>query len=452
MAVSKRLRFEILRRDNHTCYYCGRKPPEVELTIDHVLPQALGGTDDATNLVTCCKECNSGKTSVAPGSALVARVDEDALRWSAAMQAAIVKAGEDHDAVAAYRNQFLEAWNDYKQPAPLDENWRISVETFRTRGLPLEILVDAAHRAMARSNIGRDSKFKYMCGIAWSKVTDIEQDARRILKAETADEDDETRDPTLAEELLPLLGQHVVERYLAERVQFHAEYGEEEDAEPTKAELEREAIVMALYDLDGERIRLWRAVESLLTLGPAKPVWDAMDAARAALIRDGIDPNAPDGSSEGRFWHRTAVLFIDAQAEDFMAALDDNERAEWIRYAHSYKGPSLDGWGGKPSEQRVAQLAGKLALERLAGWRPVEMCNRRGEHIVACPERGTSRIALSGCAECGIKPSPAGLGMLVCDGHLEDAVSNGLIDVADHTITVTDFVVLEPQETEEAPF
>lgn len=54
MSVSKRLRFEILRRDNHACRYCGATAAEGPLTIDHVLAVALGGTDEASNLVTAC--------------------------------------------------------------------------------------------------------------------------------------------------------------------------------------------------------------------------------------------------------------------------------------------------------------------------------------------------------------------------------------------------------------
>src|SRR6185369_3226628 len=62
MAVSKRLRFEILRRDNHTCRYCGRSAPEVKLTVDHVKPEALGGRTEPDNLVAACSDCNAGKT------------------------------------------------------------------------------------------------------------------------------------------------------------------------------------------------------------------------------------------------------------------------------------------------------------------------------------------------------------------------------------------------------
>lgn len=36
MAVSKRTRFEVLRRDGHICQYCGEKAPDVTLHVDHV--------------------------------------------------------------------------------------------------------------------------------------------------------------------------------------------------------------------------------------------------------------------------------------------------------------------------------------------------------------------------------------------------------------------------------
>src|SRR5438045_4098958 len=68
--ISKRLRYEILRRDNHACRYCGATAPDTPLTVDHVVPTALGGGDDPTNLVTACADCNGGKTSTTPGAEL----------------------------------------------------------------------------------------------------------------------------------------------------------------------------------------------------------------------------------------------------------------------------------------------------------------------------------------------------------------------------------------------
>lgn len=60
-ALSKRIRFEVFKRDSFTCQYCGRKAPEVVLQVDHIEPRAEGGEDSILNLVTSCADCNSGK-------------------------------------------------------------------------------------------------------------------------------------------------------------------------------------------------------------------------------------------------------------------------------------------------------------------------------------------------------------------------------------------------------
>ncbi len=55
------LRWQVIARDAFTCCYCGRKPPEVTLQVDHRVSVRDGGTDDLDNLVTACRECNGGK-------------------------------------------------------------------------------------------------------------------------------------------------------------------------------------------------------------------------------------------------------------------------------------------------------------------------------------------------------------------------------------------------------
>jgi hypothetical protein len=63
-ALSKKLRFEVFKRDSFKCRYCGRSPLDhpVILELDHVIPHCDGGRDDIVNLVTACKDCNSGKS------------------------------------------------------------------------------------------------------------------------------------------------------------------------------------------------------------------------------------------------------------------------------------------------------------------------------------------------------------------------------------------------------
>lgn len=43
------------------CYYCGKKVPPAELTMDHKIPLARGGASTKSNLVPACKACNTAK-------------------------------------------------------------------------------------------------------------------------------------------------------------------------------------------------------------------------------------------------------------------------------------------------------------------------------------------------------------------------------------------------------
>ncbi len=52
-------RREILRRDHHTCQYCGSSK---HLTLDHVIPRSRGGKHTWDNVVTACEKCNSKKS------------------------------------------------------------------------------------------------------------------------------------------------------------------------------------------------------------------------------------------------------------------------------------------------------------------------------------------------------------------------------------------------------
>ncbi|HUD44129.1 MAG TPA: HNH endonuclease [Patescibacteria group bacterium] len=61
IGLSKSIRFEVLKRDKFICQYCGGKAPTVILQIDHIEPVAKGGSNDITNLITSCFDCNSGK-------------------------------------------------------------------------------------------------------------------------------------------------------------------------------------------------------------------------------------------------------------------------------------------------------------------------------------------------------------------------------------------------------
>lgn len=54
-------RRNLYRRDRNTCQYCGRRFPSEELSIDHVVPRALGGKSTWENCVVACTRCNTRK-------------------------------------------------------------------------------------------------------------------------------------------------------------------------------------------------------------------------------------------------------------------------------------------------------------------------------------------------------------------------------------------------------
>ena len=60
--ASPKRRYELLKKYDYTCQYCGREAPYVELEIDHIVPLSKGGTNKIENLIVSCWECNIGKS------------------------------------------------------------------------------------------------------------------------------------------------------------------------------------------------------------------------------------------------------------------------------------------------------------------------------------------------------------------------------------------------------
>jgi 5-methylcytosine-specific restriction endonuclease McrA len=51
----------VFERDRYCCPSCGQTNQQTELTIDHIIPLAKGGSNDISNLQTLCRRCNSRK-------------------------------------------------------------------------------------------------------------------------------------------------------------------------------------------------------------------------------------------------------------------------------------------------------------------------------------------------------------------------------------------------------
>jgi hypothetical protein len=56
--ITPGLKMKVLERDDFTCKHCKARK---NLTVDHILAVANGGTDDFDNLQTLCMSCNLAK-------------------------------------------------------------------------------------------------------------------------------------------------------------------------------------------------------------------------------------------------------------------------------------------------------------------------------------------------------------------------------------------------------
>lgn len=191
MPVTKRLRFEILRRDNHACRYCGASAPETALVVDHVVPVALGGSDEPTNLVAACAPCNSGKSATPADAAIVADVQADALRWSRAMAIAVSAQKIELDSRILFRKMFRdEIWDtwtyEYKgerKTVPLPDGWQDSIDRFYMAGIEEVEFREAVRLAMTRA---KKDEFRYMCGVMWRLISERRDIAMEIVRGEEA--------------------------------------------------------------------------------------------------------------------------------------------------------------------------------------------------------------------------------------------------------------------------
>lgn len=257
MAVSKRLRYEILRRDNHACRYCGASAPSATLTVDHVLPTALGGDDKPDNLVAACGPCNSGKTSSAPDAPIVADVTQAAVQWAQAMALAAQEAMNDSANREKALKDFLAAWRRRSGPE-LPEDWRGSIDSLIAAGLPPTQLAECVNIAMDRDSVTDARRFKYTCGVAWRKIDKLRERAKEL--AGITDADDGLDAPATALDtskgLLSILDENEREIHLDG---VRAEHGDQPDVV-----LHYRAAEAAVEQLTWERFALQQAVRELL--------------------------------------------------------------------------------------------------------------------------------------------------------------------------------------------
>ena len=170
-AISKKVRFDIFKRDLFTCQYCGAHPPKVILHVDHIVPVAEGGGNEDTNLITACDTCNLGK------SATPLTEVPDSLQKRAADVSERESQIKGYSAVMAKMRARIEgeSWEvaeifmDHFGDTGIRRDWFSSVKTFVEK-IGVHECMRAMEKAASKRPHSKGQCFWYFCGICWNVV------------------------------------------------------------------------------------------------------------------------------------------------------------------------------------------------------------------------------------------------------------------------------------------
>ena len=170
-AIGKKLRFEIFKRDEFSCVYCGATPPSVILQIDHIHPIAEGGSNHIDNLITSCQSCNIGK-----GANLLSNIPQ-----SLKDKANLVKEKEaqlkgyyevmqmQKDRIDAEMWKIADVIDSGSPQSGMRTDWLQSIKRF-LKNLGFYEVLDAAEIARSKYQFGGKKTFLYFCGICHNRM------------------------------------------------------------------------------------------------------------------------------------------------------------------------------------------------------------------------------------------------------------------------------------------
>lgn len=177
MAISKRLRFEILKRDEFRCVYCGATPKEQELQVDHVIPKVLGGQDTPENLATACEPCNSGKSSSSASEEMIAAIDLAVSARQAAQSRiadAVIVYAEELD---AFEDEIQSIWEFHVPQYRRDRvpRWDLArISDWHRDRVPFS-LIEYGLRVAVQADVPWASKSAYAAAVVRNKIQEVER-------------------------------------------------------------------------------------------------------------------------------------------------------------------------------------------------------------------------------------------------------------------------------------
>jgi len=171
MSISKKLRFEVFKRDGFTCQYCGRTPPEAILEVDHFKPKSKKGKDDINNLVTSCFDCNRGKSNRE-----VSQLPPTLIENIEVIKEKEIQVAEYNKLLSKIKsretrmiNKIANIYKQYFAEHELTNQFKEGSLRNFIKLLPYTEVEESMHQACSKIH-DQSQSAKYFCGICWRKI------------------------------------------------------------------------------------------------------------------------------------------------------------------------------------------------------------------------------------------------------------------------------------------
>jgi len=172
MAIGKKIRFEVFKRDSFRCGYCGGTPPKTILEIDHINPKKHNGTDDINNLITSCFDCNRGKGSVRLTS--IPNTLQENIEIIKERESQFNEYEKELRKIRRKENlkieKICEIYSSYYPQWTLSDKFKESSLRSFLKQLDFDSVKEAMFIACSRPKLNDTNSINYFCGICWKRI------------------------------------------------------------------------------------------------------------------------------------------------------------------------------------------------------------------------------------------------------------------------------------------
>lgn len=172
--LSKKIRFEVFKRDGFKCQYCGANPPNIILEVDHIKPVSKGGSNELDNLITSCFNCNRGKSDN-----LIEDAPETIKDKHKVLEEKKLQLDEYYKLIKSIDRKIQrevekvdDIYSDWFRGWSLTDKFKQATVKKFIETLDSITVQDAMHVACSKIN-DRDQAISYFCGICWNKIREI---------------------------------------------------------------------------------------------------------------------------------------------------------------------------------------------------------------------------------------------------------------------------------------